>query len=142
MILFWISTSFGGFAYQFRGIYGTLLVSLSIFLICLRWIRTALWARLAATAAVLPFVDHSVAWAALLIALMFSDSTGEYHSPPPTVRTPIAFFIASFFLALLPIVLCIGLLYIIWKRLRSDLSLYQKRRAEKGTLITLKLSAR
>src|SRR5215469_11226122 len=111
MILFWISTSFGGFAYQFRGIYGTLLVSLLIFLICLRWIRTALWARLAATAAVLPFVDLSVVWAAILIGLLFGDeSTGQYHSPRPT------FGLIAFFIALLPIVVCIGLLYVIWKR--------------------------
>src|SRR5215475_9219200 len=108
MILFWIAKSFDGFPYHW--FYGTLLVSLLIFLICLRWIRTALWARLAATAAVLPFVDLSVAWAAILSDLLFYDSTGQYHSP--TVRTPIGFFIA-----LLPIVVCTGLLYIIWNRL-------------------------
>src|SRR5215475_2247650 len=107
MILFWISKSFGGFVW----IYGTLLVSLPILLICLPFIRTALWARLAATAALLPFLDLSLAWAAILIDLMFYDSTGQYHSHPATVRTPMAFFIA-----LLPIVVCIGLLYIIWKR--------------------------
>ena len=141
MILFWIAKSFDGFPYHW--FYGTLLVSLLIFLICLRWIRTALWARLAATAAVLPFVDLSVAWAAILISLLFGSSTGpgQYDSPAPTVRAPIVFF--TFFIALLPIVVFIGLLYIIWKRhFLSDLSWYQKRSAEKGSLITLKLSAR
>src|SRR5215475_8990470 len=128
MILFWIAKSFDGFPYHW--FYGTLLVSLLIFLICLRWIRTALWARLAATAAI-------------LISLLFGSSTGpgQYDSPAPTVRAPIVFF--TFFIALLPIVVFIGLLYIIWKRhFLSDLSWYHKRSAEKGSLITLKLSAR